>query len=196
MCDDVELLGGILGTLRAGAVGVPVSTMLAAHELAKIVADSGARVVCATTQYVDTVAAAIDLAPEVGHFVLAGAGALPALSTASARVGRTSLLWGERARARTARWPAPTRMPVRCGSTPRAPRVRPRVRCTDTPTSGTSARPTASRCWGSGRRTCACRWPSSSSLTAWATRRGSRSPRERPRSWNHVTRRLRSSPGG
>ena len=139
---------------------------------------------------------AIDLAPEVGHFVLAGAGALPALSTASARVGRTSLLWGERARARTARWPAPTRMPVRCGSTPRAPRVRPRVRCTDTPTSGTSARPTASRCWGSGRRTCACRWPSSSSLTAWATRRGSRSPRERPRSWNHVTRRLRSSPGG
>jgi benzoate-CoA ligase family protein len=85
MCDDVELLGGILGTLRAGAVAVPVSTMLAAHELAKIVADSGVRVVCATTQYVDTVAAAIDLAPEVGHFVLAGAGALPALSTASAR---------------------------------------------------------------------------------------------------------------
>jgi benzoate-CoA ligase family protein len=85
MCDDVELLGGILGAFRAGVVAVPVSTMLAAHELAKIVADSGARVVCATAEYVDAVAAAIDLAPEVEHLVLAGAGALPALSTASGR---------------------------------------------------------------------------------------------------------------
>jgi len=85
MADDVELLGGILGAFRAGVVAVPVSTMLGAHELATILADSGARVVCATPEYVDAVTAAIDLAPEVEHFVLAGADALPALSAASAR---------------------------------------------------------------------------------------------------------------
>jgi benzoate-CoA ligase family protein len=85
MCDDVEMLGGILGAFRAGVVAVPVSTMLGTQELAKIFADSGARVVCATHEYVDAVTAAIDLAPEVEHFVLAGGGALPGLSAASAR---------------------------------------------------------------------------------------------------------------
>jgi benzoate-CoA ligase family protein len=86
MSDDVELLGGILGAFRAGVIAVPVSTMLGAHELAKIFADSGARVAFATPEYVDAVSAAIDLAPEVEHLVLAGpAGALPALSAASAR---------------------------------------------------------------------------------------------------------------
>ena len=85
MSDDVEMLGGILGAFRAGVVAVPVSTMLGAAELAKIFSDSGARVVCATREYLDAVAAAIDLAPEVEHLVLAGEGELPALSGASAR---------------------------------------------------------------------------------------------------------------
>jgi len=85
MCDDVELLGAILGAFRAGVVAVPVSTMLGAQELAKIFADSGARVVCTTPEYLDAVTAAIELAPEVEHLVLAGAGALPVLSAASAR---------------------------------------------------------------------------------------------------------------
>jgi len=85
MSDDVELLGGILGAFRAGVVAVPVSTMLGAHELAEIVADCGARVVCATHEYVDAVTAAIDLVPEVEHFVLAGADHLPVLSAASVR---------------------------------------------------------------------------------------------------------------
>ena len=87
MSDDIELLGAVLGAFRAGVVAVPVSTMLRAHELATILADSGARVVCATHEYVDAVAAAIDLVPEVEHLVLAGAGAdgLPALSAAFAR---------------------------------------------------------------------------------------------------------------
>jgi benzoate-CoA ligase family protein len=87
MSDDVELLGGVLGAFRAGVVAVPVSTMLGAHELATILADSGARVVCATHEYVEAVAAAIDLVPGVEHLVLAGAGAdgLPALSAAFAR---------------------------------------------------------------------------------------------------------------
>jgi len=85
MSDDVELLGGILGAFRAGVVAVPVSTMLGAHELADIVADCGARVVCGTYEYVDVVTAAIDLVPEVTHLVLAGADHLPSLSAASVR---------------------------------------------------------------------------------------------------------------
>ena len=89
MSDGVELLGGILGAFRAGVVAVPVSTMLGAHELARILADSSARVVCATPEYLEAVAAAVDLVPEVEHFVLAGpvgaAGGLPALSAASVR---------------------------------------------------------------------------------------------------------------
>ena len=85
MSDNVELVGGILGAFRAGVVAVPVSTMLGAHELAEILADCGARVVCGTHEYVEAVAAAIDLVPEVEHFVLAGADLLPSLSAASVR---------------------------------------------------------------------------------------------------------------
>jgi benzoate-CoA ligase family protein len=88
MSDDIELLGAILGAFRAGVVAVPVSTMLGVHELAKILADSGARVVCATHEYADAVAAAVDLAPEVEHFVLAGGqdpSLRPVLSAASVR---------------------------------------------------------------------------------------------------------------
>jgi len=85
MSDDVELLGGILGAFRAGVVAVPVSTMLGAHELADILADCGARVVCGTPEYLDAVTAAIDLVPEVEHFVLAGADHLPSSSAASVR---------------------------------------------------------------------------------------------------------------
>ena len=85
MSDDVELLGGVLGAFRAGVVAVPVSTMLGAHELAEILADCGARVVCATHEYADAVTAAIDLVPEVEHFVLAGSDHLPALSAATVR---------------------------------------------------------------------------------------------------------------
>ena len=85
MSDDVELLGGVLGAFRAGVVAVPVSTMLVAHELAKILADCGARVVCATHEYVEAVAVAIDLVPEVEHLVLEGGDDLPALSAASVR---------------------------------------------------------------------------------------------------------------
>src|SRR5674476_1266934 len=85
MSDDVELLSAMLGAFRAGVVAVPVSTMLAAHEVGKIIADSGARVVFATHEYVEAVSAAIDLAPEVEHFVLAGADALPVLSAVPAR---------------------------------------------------------------------------------------------------------------
>jgi benzoate-CoA ligase family protein len=85
MSDDVELLGGVLGAFRAGFVAVPVSTMLGAHELAEILADCGARVVCATHEYADAVSAAIELVPEVEHLVLAGADHLPEPADVSVR---------------------------------------------------------------------------------------------------------------
>ncbi len=45
VCSDrTELLAGLLGAMRTGAVAVPVSTMLTGPELAKLVVDSGARV--------------------------------------------------------------------------------------------------------------------------------------------------------
>jgi benzoate-CoA ligase family protein len=96
MSDGIELLGGILGAFRAGVVAVPVSTMLGAHELAKILADSGARLVCTTHEYVDAVTAATDLAPDVEHFVLAGADPLQALSSASARTWEDFIALGRK----------------------------------------------------------------------------------------------------
>ncbi len=85
MSDDIELLAGILGAFRAGVVAVPVSTMLLAHELGKILADSGARVVCVSPEYVEAVVAALALAPDVEHLVLAGTDALPTGSAALVR---------------------------------------------------------------------------------------------------------------
>ncbi len=72
MADDVELLSGILGAFRAGVVAVPVSTMLQPHELGPILADSGARIVCATPEFAGVVREALTLAPDVEHLVVTG----------------------------------------------------------------------------------------------------------------------------
>lgn len=69
MADDVELLTGILGTMYLGAVPAPMSTMLTGGELAKLLADSGAKVVCASTEYGAAVSAAVAAAPEVTDVV-------------------------------------------------------------------------------------------------------------------------------
>lgn len=74
--DDVEMLAGILGAFRAGLVAVPVSTMLNGAELGKVLADSGARLVVATHEYVDAVGEAVAVAPEVDFVVLHGGGEL------------------------------------------------------------------------------------------------------------------------
>ncbi len=76
MSDDVPMLSCLLGSFRAGVVAVPVSTMFNGAELGKIVADSGARVVVCTHEYVDAVGEALSLAPDVEHAVLHGEGAL------------------------------------------------------------------------------------------------------------------------
>lgn len=75
MSDEIPMLTGILGAFRAGLVAVPVSTMFNGAELGKIMADSGARVVLATPEFVDAVGEAVAVSPDVEHLVLAGEGA-------------------------------------------------------------------------------------------------------------------------
>lgn len=72
MADDVEMATSILAAFHGGFVAVPVSTMLNERELAKIVADSGARVVIATQEFLDAVAPAVGESPDVAHLVVAG----------------------------------------------------------------------------------------------------------------------------
>jgi benzoate-CoA ligase family protein len=72
MSDDVPMLSTLLGCFRAGLVAVPVSTMFNGSELGRIVDDSGARVVVCTHEYVDAVAGALTVAPDVEAVVLHG----------------------------------------------------------------------------------------------------------------------------
>jgi benzoate-CoA ligase family protein len=76
MSDEIPMLTGILGAFRAGLVAVPVSTMFNGAELGKIMADSGARTVLVTPEFVEAVAEAVTASPEVDHVVLAGDGDL------------------------------------------------------------------------------------------------------------------------
>src|SRR6266545_6970002 len=76
MSDDVPMLSAILGAFRAGAVAVPVSTMFNGSELGKLLADSGARVLLCTPEYVDAVGEALVAAPDVDVVVLVGDAAL------------------------------------------------------------------------------------------------------------------------
>ncbi|NUR05395.1 MAG: benzoate-CoA ligase family protein [Nocardioidaceae bacterium] len=77
MSDEVPMLTGILGAFRAGFVAVPVSTMLTGKELGGIVADSGARAVIATPEFLEAVGQALAQAPDVEHLVVAGGGEVP-----------------------------------------------------------------------------------------------------------------------
>ncbi|HET6502498.1 MAG TPA: benzoate-CoA ligase family protein [Amycolatopsis sp.] len=70
MVDGVELLTGILGAMHLGAVAVPVSTMLTAAELGKVLADSRARVLCVSDEFTAVAKTATELAPEVTDVVL------------------------------------------------------------------------------------------------------------------------------
>ncbi len=71
VCSDrLELAVGILGALRYGAVAVPLSTMLTGPELAKIVQDSGARVLVVTPEFGPAVTVAVAGATELEHVVV------------------------------------------------------------------------------------------------------------------------------
>ena len=73
MADDVPMLSAIVAAFGAGLVAVPVSTMLNAAELGKIVADSGARLVMCSEEFATTVASALEAAPDVEIVVQHGA---------------------------------------------------------------------------------------------------------------------------
>jgi benzoate-CoA ligase len=70
MVDGIEMLTGILGAMYAGAVPVPVSTMVTGPELGKVLADSRARVLCVSAEFTAAATAAITFAPEVTDVVL------------------------------------------------------------------------------------------------------------------------------
>jgi benzoate-CoA ligase family protein len=77
MADGVELLTGILGAIHLGAVPVPVSTMVTGAELAAVLADSRAHVLCVSTEFTEAARVALAAAPEVEHVVVDGATDLP-----------------------------------------------------------------------------------------------------------------------
>lgn len=70
MVDGPELLSGILGAIYAGAVPVPVSTMVTGAELGTVLADSRARVLCVSAEFVPAALVALEAAPEVTDVVL------------------------------------------------------------------------------------------------------------------------------
>ena len=59
MADSPEFVIVYLAAMRIGAVPVPISTMLRADGIAEIVADSRARIVAVSAQYLDVVADAL-----------------------------------------------------------------------------------------------------------------------------------------
>ena len=84
VCSDrPELLVGILGAWRAGAVAVPLSTMLTGAELATVVVDSGARMLIASPEFAAATATATADAPELAHLVAVDGAELTATGSAS-----------------------------------------------------------------------------------------------------------------
>jgi len=92
MADSPEFVITYLAAMRIGAVPVPISTMLRADGIAEILADSRARIVAVSAQYLDLVASALSypgtsevMAVVTDDAVLAGAGAaatpVPGLTT-------------------------------------------------------------------------------------------------------------------
>lgn len=72
MVDDVEFLVSVLAAFHAGLVAVPISTMYEGHELAEIVADSGARVVIGSAEFDVAVNDAVSAVDEVEYLITAG----------------------------------------------------------------------------------------------------------------------------
>lgn len=84
VCSDrPELLAGLLGCWRHGAVAVPLSTMLTGPELAKVVLDAGARMLVVTPEFAATAQVAADASPELAHLVAVDGADLRATPTAS-----------------------------------------------------------------------------------------------------------------
>ncbi|MDN3351251.1 benzoate-CoA ligase family protein [Actinomadura sp. DC4] len=72
MPDSPDMLALILGAMRAGAVPVPVSTMMTAKDLAEVLRDSRARVLAAGAEFAAAAEEAARLAPDLAAFLLTG----------------------------------------------------------------------------------------------------------------------------
>jgi benzoate-CoA ligase family protein len=80
--DRPELLAGLLGAWRLGAIAVPVSTMLTAPELAGILDDAGAQVLVVSPEFTAVVEGALALAQQLPQLlVTVGPAALTSAST-------------------------------------------------------------------------------------------------------------------
>lgn len=78
MADGPELVSVFLGAMRIGAVPIPVNTMLTSGELARLGANSRARVVVTTDPFTADVAAMAAGLSEIVHLIVAGE-ALPSV---------------------------------------------------------------------------------------------------------------------
>ncbi|GAB1509002.1 benzoate-CoA ligase family protein [Actinophytocola sp. KF-1] len=85
MADGVELLTGILGAMHMGAVPVPVSTMVTGAELASVLADSRARILCVSTEFAGAARVALAVATEVTQVVVDGDTDLPGVAWSALR---------------------------------------------------------------------------------------------------------------
>ena len=90
MADSPEFVIVYLAAMRIGAVPVPISTMLRANGVAEILADSRARMVAVSAQYLDLVAAALGYpgTGEVMAVVTDDAAEGPASGLAATALGR------------------------------------------------------------------------------------------------------------
>jgi len=95
MVDERELFVAILAAMRLGAVAVPVSTMFTAADLGGVLADSRARVLVASGEFVDLVRAAVPDAPDVRDVVLTGPDTSGLPSQVSARGWQELLAAGD-----------------------------------------------------------------------------------------------------
>jgi benzoate-CoA ligase family protein len=85
MADGVELLTGILGAMHMGALPVPVSTMVTGAELAGVLADSRARILCVSTEFAESARTALAAPHEVTHVIVDGDTDLPAMPWSTLR---------------------------------------------------------------------------------------------------------------
>lgn len=70
--DELAFPAWFLGALRSGAVPVPLSTMLTAHDLAPIIADAGAGVVVVSARYGEHLATMAATPSDLRHAVVIG----------------------------------------------------------------------------------------------------------------------------
>ena len=70
--DEPAFVSWFIGTMRAGVVPVPLSTMLTAGELAVIAADAEPGAIVVSSEYADRVDAIVAAAPSIRHVVVVG----------------------------------------------------------------------------------------------------------------------------